>query len=77
MPYCYYVHLGWCHDWAPLILGVVVPPSWFGVGLVLFLVAGFLDKNSRPKAALVVRWSPFILMAVSIGYFLAVESLRK
>ena len=47
------------------------------VGLVFFVVARRLDKNSRPKAALAVRLSPLILMVVSGGYFLFAESRRK
>ncbi len=77
MPFCYYWNVGWCADFEPIILGIIVPPSWFGVGLVFLLAAWFLDKYSYKKAALITRWAPFVFMAVSVGYFLAAESLRK
>lgn len=77
MPFCYYFNVGWCGDFTPIIYGVIFPPSWFVVGLLFFLVASYLDKHSRVKAALAVRWAPFIIMAVSVVYFLAAESLRE
>jgi hypothetical protein len=77
LPYCEYKNTGKCASVEPLVLGVIVPTVWFVVGVVFFLVARFLDKYSRPKAALAVRLSPFILMLVSGVYFLTVESRRK
>jgi hypothetical protein len=75
LPYCEWQSP--CTSVAPLVFGVIIPPFWFVVGLVFFVVARRLDKNSRPKAALAVRLSPLILMVVSGGYFLFAESRRQ
>jgi hypothetical protein len=70
LPFCEYKNTGQCVSVEPLVLGVIVPTTWFVVGVVFFLMARLLDKYSHPKAALAVRLSPFILLLVSGGYFL-------
>lgn len=76
MPFCYYIHDGWCADWTPIILGVMIPPVWFAVGLVLFLIAWQLEKRSKIREGRILRWAPFAVMLVSGVFFVTAETLR-
>jgi hypothetical protein len=77
MPFCYWLHVGWCADFTPVAFFAMIPPVWFVAGFVVFLVAWHLDKRERHLAARFTRWATFLSLFVSAAYFQAVESLRK
>lgn len=77
MPFCYYINVGWCADWTPIIFGIMAPLGWFAAGLVIFMVAWFLDKKSERRKARLLRWAPFVLMLASGVFFLTSETLRR
>lgn len=77
LPLCFYLNNGWCHDWNPVVYFLLVPPSWFIFGLLVFAFSIWLERRSRPRQAMLTRLTPFLLIAVTGFYFKASETLRN